>query len=50
MRVFFYQYVAQLDNHSYMALLVSSHGGTIHKAYIGVPIPSLCAPITPRVY
>ena len=38
MRTLFYHYVHQLDNHSYMALLFSSHGGTIHQAYIGVPI------------
>lgn len=37
MRTIFYHYVAQLDNHSYLALLVSSHGGTIHQAYICSP-------------
>jgi hypothetical protein len=38
MRVFFYQYAAQLGNNSFLALLVSSDAGTIHKAYIGVTL------------
>lgn len=50
MRILFYQYVEQLDNHSYQALLVSSVGGTIHKAYIGVTFSSVSAKIAPRVY